>query len=658
MTDFPRTLVEALDSNLDDSKSITYISGQDLEREVTYPALKKRALGLLHHIQQKGVKAGDELIIHLAENEQFIDTFWACQYGAVVAVPVAIGTSDGHRQKVFNVFDKLLSAYIATTTKALQRLKVYAEDQNILPAYEVIAKGAILLDRIEAFDQVGERAEIDPEQTAFIQFSSGSTGDPKGVVLTHKNLVTNLFGIIECSSFDHNDSFFSWMPLTHDLGIIGFHLTPLFVNINQYMMPTELFVRRPNLWLEKSSEKKATILSSPNFGYKHVLKRFKPETQESLDLSHVRILFNGAEPISADLCREFNAVMKPFGLSETAMFTVYGLAEACLVVSFPNVAQPLSTIHVLRSSLVEGQPADIIASPESQSIELVRLGYAITGTQMLIVGENNKSVVDNVIGRVLIKGDNVTKGYYLEEELNHALITDDGWLDTGDQGLINDGQLVITGRTKDLIIVNGQNYYAPDLESVCENVKGIDLGKVIVCGIRDAKEAVDELVVFVLYRGELEDFFQMTIDVRRELNEKSGLDVAHVLPIRAVPKTTSGKVQRFALADQFIKGEFAERVAALTELSETRVAEGDNSAALAAGTPVERLLLEICNTVVSNQKIGVKDNIFEMGTSSLKLAQIHEKIDEAYPDIVDMADFFDYPTIEELAGFIALKIKS
>ena len=650
MTEFPTTLVEALDRNQDPAKKITYISGQDNEREVSYPALKKRALGLLHHIQIKGAKEGDELIIHLAENEQFIDAFWACQYGAVVAVPLAIGTSDGHRQKVFNVFNKLRSAYIATTSKALKRLEVYALEHNKEQAFHEISQKAILLDRIESFDIAGVKADIQADKTAFIQFSSGSTGDPKGVVLTHKNLVTNLYGIIECSEFDQRDSFFSWMPLTHDLGIIGFHLTPLFVNIDQYMMPTDLFVRRPNLWLEKASEKKATILSSPNFGYRHVLKRFKPENQVNLDLSKVRIIFNGAEPISANLCREFNEIMKPFGLSETAMFTVYGLAEACLVVTFPYLSQPLSTVHILRNSLVSGQPAVIVKQAEKNSVELVRLGHAITGTEMMIVNDQNMAVDDNIIGRVFIKGNNVTAGYYHEPALNEKLITTDGWLDTGDQGLINEEQLVITGRTKDLIIINGQNYYAPDLETVCEQVDGIELGKVIVCGILNTADSSDEVVVFVLFRGDLEAFYPMQVSVRRILGEKSGLDVAHVLAIPSVPKTTSGKVQRFALAEQFLNGHFNEQMAALTELSETQMVGSK-----AAGSPIERVLLEICNEVVPEVSIKLEDNIFDMGASSLKLAQIHEKLDQAYPDLVELSDFFDYPTLGELASFIEQK---
>tara|TARA_R110002111_G_scaffold146407_3_gene213094 strand:+ start:3809 stop:5764 length:1956 start_codon:yes stop_codon:yes gene_type:complete len=651
MSEFPKTLVEALDNNLDANKKITYILGHDSEREVSYPDLKKRALGLLKHLQNKGASAGNELIINLGDNEQFIDAFWACQYGAIVAVPLAIGTSDGHRRKVFNVFQKLTTPYLATTTKALQRLKLYADEHGEESVYERMRERAILLDRIESFDELGQRADVKAQQTAFIQFSSGSTGDPKGVVLTHHNLVTNLYGIITSSRFDARDSFLGWMPLTHDLGIIGFHLTPLFVNIDQFIMPTDLFVRRPTLWLEKTSEHKATILCSPNFGYKHVLKRFKPENHSSLDLSCVRLIFNGAEPISADLCREFNAIMKPFGLSDNAMFTVYGLAEACLGVSFPKLGQALSTLHVLRRSLIEGQPITIIDQATDQSIELVRLGQAITGTEISIVDQYSKPVNENIVGRVLIKGDNVTQGYYQEAALNKRLISADGWLDTGDQGLINEEQLIITGRTKDLVIVNGQNYYAPDLEAVCENVNGIELGKVAVCGIANSQNAIDDLVVFVLYRGNLEGFYQTTIDVRRQLAEKSGLDVDYVIPIKTVPKTTSGKVQRFALTEQFINGDFDEVVAALTELSETR-----SSNNVAAGTPIERVLLEICHGVVADQKIQLQDNIFDVGTSSLKLAQIHEKIDETFPDVVELTDFFDYPTIEELAEFIARKV--
>ena len=655
MSDFPRTLTEALDRNIDPDQTITYISGKDKQRVVSYPALKRRALGMLHHIHQKGIAAGDELIIHLDENEQFIDAFWACQYGSIVAVPIAIGTSDSHRQKLFNVFTTLQSGYLITTRKQLERLHVYAKEHDLESIYKSLHERTIVINYIESLDQLAAPTPPIPEQTAFIQFSSGSTGDPKGVVLTHKNLMTNLNSIIVGAEFTAQDSFFGWMPLTHDMGIIGFHLTPLAMNIDQFLMPTDLFVRRSSLWLEMVSLTRATILCSPNFGYKHYLKRFKPEEQTDLDLSCVRLIFNGAEPISAELCREFSTTMAQFGLDPKAMYTVYGLAEACLAVSFPKAGSALSTIHIQRDSLIAGQSAILTPEPTDQSIELVRCGYPLVDIEVMIADDANQALPENAVGRVLIRGENVTKGYYHADELNAQVISADGWLDTGDQGLLNDGQLVITGRTKDLVIVNGQNFYAPDLESICEQVEGIELGKVAVCGVRNPVDAVDELVVFVLHRGDIEAFYPITVDVRRQMIEKAGLDVSQVVPIKNMPKTTSGKVQRFALSEKLLNGEFEQEIKALKEVSQRQSAAGES---VTAGSPIENILLTICNTVISDQHIGVDDNLFDMGASSLKLAQIHEQIDEYFPDALDLTDFFDHPTIADLATFLESKTGS
>jgi acyl-CoA synthetase (AMP-forming)/AMP-acid ligase II len=424
------------------------------------------------------------------------------------------------------------------------------------------------------------------------------------------------------------------------------------MNIDQFLMPTDLFVRRSALWMEMVSLTRATILCSPNFGYKHYLKRFKPEEQTELDLSCVRLIFNGAEPISADLCREFTTTMSKFGLDPKAMYTVFGLAEACLAVSFPKVGSDLSTIHVQRDSLIAGQSANLTSEPTDQSIELVRCGFPLVDIEVMIADEANQSLPENAVGRVLIRGENVTKGYYHAEALNAQVISADGWLDTGDQGLFNESQLVITGRTKDLVIVNGQNYYAPDLESICELVEGIELGKVAVCGVRNPVDAVDELVVFVLHRGDIEALYPITIDVRRQLIEKAGLDVSQVVPIKIMPKTTSGKVQRFALSEKLLSGEFEQEIKALKEVYKRHSESGESTA---AGSPIENMLLTICNNVISDQHIGIDDNLFDMGASSLKLAQIHEQIDEYFPDLLDLTDFFDHPTIAELATFLESK---
>lgn len=637
-----KTLVEALQISTNSRRSITYINGKDNETTVGYNALWDRALGLLGYLSQNGVAPRSELILYVENNEQFVDVFWAALTGGIVAVPLAVGAGDVHHQKLFNVFQKLNNPILYSTEKNLKRLEKYAGNNGFSDAFDRIkATALIAADGIEPV-QKGEPAPVAPEDTAFIQFSSGSTGEPKGVVLTHKNLMTNIRSILQGMDIRESDSGLSWMPLTHDMGIIGFHLAPVIGDSVSYLMPTELFIRRPMLWLQKISQKRVTITSSPNFGYKHLLKRFKAGPGE-LDLSCLRLIINGAEPISAKLCDEFYRAMAPFGYRENAMLPVYGLAEASVAATFSSPEDTVSSIYVRRETLSIGTTVSIVFEDSDDVLELVRVGFPVADSELAIVDAEGRPVGENVVGRVLIRGENVTSGYYDDTELNSQVINNDGWLDTGDLGFINQRQLVVAGRAKDLIIVNGQNYHPHDLEVVCEKVDGIDLGKVAAYGIQIGIEAAEVLVIFVLFRGAAEDFLPMAQQIKRLLNETVGVNVGQIVPVPNIPKTTSGKTQRYLLAEQYTKGDYQVAVEALNALM------SPVSAAINVGDSIEQTLLRICNSIIDDKKVGLKDNLFEIGTSSLKLAQIHEQIEELFPGQVEVTDLFDYPTVSELA---------
>ena len=333
-TSFPTTLTEALQSTAKGNKSITYIKAKNDELTVSYAELYSRALHLLYQLQQAGVKQGDELILLAEDNEQFVDVFWAAILGGIIAVPLNASSQNTAHKRVLSVFQKLNKPFIWTSTDSLQALLQYADEQQMGELKPLLQKQALLAEELLPDQNQASIADITPQDTAFIQFSSGSTGEPKGVVLSHYNLMSNIRSILKGSEATAADVSLSWMPLTHDMGIIGFHLSPLVLNTNVYLMSPELFVRRPNLWLDKISEKKATVSAAPNFAYQHILKYFKPEKQAHLDLSSLRLIFNGAEQISAALCREFNAILKPFGFKETVIFPVYGLAEASLASAF------------------------------------------------------------------------------------------------------------------------------------------------------------------------------------------------------------------------------------------------------------------------------------------------------------------------------------
>ncbi len=645
------TLNELLESHRGAARSITYHEGENDARSVSYGELHERALGILWHLQRLGARRGDKLILFLNNNEQFLDAFWAAVLGGIVPVPVALGISDEHRHKLLRIARQLGTPYLYTERRSLERIGTFAAGAGEQKTYEALRARTFLVDDLDDISRPGSVQQVGPQDTAFIQFSSGSTSEPKGVVLSHANLLANIRGVIESAGLAPEDVSLSWMPLTHDMGLIGFHLMMFAARIQTHLMPTELFVRRPLLWLTLASRVRASILCSPNFGYKHYLKVLGERAPEGLDLAAVRLIFNGAEPISAELCAEFLARLAPSGLRPTAMFPVYGLAEASLAVAFPPPGAPLKTLTLNRHRMNPGDPVEPVPATDRDAVQLVCEGRAIPYCEVRIADEAGAEIPAGRIGHVLIRGENVTRGYFENREANAAAFTAEGWLRTGDLGLMHEGGLYISGRAKEIIFVNGQNYYPHDLEAIAQRADGLELGKVVAAGIRPRGAQTEELIVFVLHRSGAEDFLPLATQVSRLINEQTGLEVAEVVPVKRIPKTTSGKVQRHLLEQSFLAGEFD---ADLTQLRALRAAQ--RAPQSGARNQIEQKLQEICDAALPGKRIGVDDNLFEVGASSLKLIEIHEQIDKEYPGKVDLTELFDYPTIAELARHLESKL--
>jgi len=647
----PDTLPEVLDMNAaKNSRSITYIDGEQDERTVSFADLQSRALGILHHFQERGIGVGDQLIIFTNSNEQFVDAFWACLYGGIVPVPVAVGISDNHRFKLLKIFETLHSAYVYSENTVTRRLSDFGAANDLSGRVQKLLEKSIVVDEIKNISTAGQRHQPKPTDLAFIQFSSGSTSDPKGVLLTHVNVLTNIRAINEAGAYTDQDRSLSWMPLTHDMGLIGFHLCMMAANIDQSIMDTRVFVRRPLLWLEKASEKKATLLCSPNFGYKHFLKLYESKGIGAVDLSSVRILFNGAEPISVELCERFMDELAPLGLPRTAMFPVYGLAEATVGVSFPPLGRPFRSKTVHRHSLRIGHAFEAAADTDEDAVRFAVVGRPLRDCQVRICDDTDSVLPENTVGHIQIKGGNVTAGYYGNTQADAQAFTKDGWLRTGDLGFFADGELIITGRFKDIIFVNGQNYYPHDLEGIAHEVEGLELGKVVVAGERSPESGTDDILVFVLHRGSLEEFVALELAIRRQINEKTGLEVRHVIQVRKIPKTTSGKVQRQRLGAAYLEGEYSDSLAELERLQRsTALSETPQ------GSDLAHVIKNICNSIVIEKAVELDDNLFEIGISSLALVRIHERIDELYPGQLDIGDVFDHPSVRELAAFLESK---
>jgi acyl-CoA synthetase (AMP-forming)/AMP-acid ligase II/acyl carrier protein len=431
------------------------------------------------------------------------------------------------------------------------------------------------------------------------------------------------------------------------MGLIGYHLSVLAAGMHHAVMDTSLFVRRPLLWMTKASELRATQLCSPNFGYKHFLKLFERKGLDGLDLGNVRLILNGAEPISYELCEQFLDALAPFGLRRTAMCPVYGLAEATVAVTFPEAGREYERIVVHRHGLRIGAPYEAAQPDDDDALSFVKVGKAVRDCEVRIVDDSDHIVGDGVVGHIQARGGNVTEGLYRAPEAEKALFTPDGWLRTGDCGIFVDGDLVITGRSKDIIIVNGQNYYPHDIEEIIATVDELDLGKVVVCGVNDPRRQGEQLLVFVLYRQALPEFRDLAVTVKALVAEKTGLEVDHVIPVARIPKTTSGKVQRGQLAESYLDGEFDQALQELAGLAAGELVEDAQEE-----DPLVLELEQICREFSKDRRIRPDDNLFEVGVSSLTLTEIVLAIDERYPGKVDISDLFDHPTIRQLAAFI------
>jgi len=646
----PSTLVDMLERNRNVDRVVTYIEGESAERRVSYGEVYSRALGILHHLQAMGAARGDKLILFLSNNEQFLDAFWAAIAGGIVPVPLAVGISDEHRHKLLRVARKLGRPYLYTDAKNLERLQALAAEVGETELMADLKSRCFLVESLTDISRAGKLHRPDPSDLAFIQFSSGSTSEPKGVMLTHGNLIANIEGASAVGKYGENDTSLSWMPLTHDMGLIGFYLVIFAARAHINLMPTDLFVRRPLLWLQAASKKRVTLTCSPNFGYRHFLKVLGSRKLEDLDLSSIRAIYNGAEPISVQLCNEFMQALAHTKLRATAMYPVYGLAEACLAVAFPKPDSEYRWIRANRHQLGLGRRIEVNPAEARDVIELMSVGRVLPNMELRIADDGRAALPDGVVGHILMRGPNVTLGYFGDPQATAKALDAEGWLDTGDLGVIHEGDLYITGRSKEIIFVNGQNYYPYDLENIAQRAPGLDLNKVVAAGIAKPGTQGEELVVFVLHRGGLEEFLPTAAKVNRLINEHTGIEVAEVIPVKRIPKTTSGKVQRHLLTQSYLDGEFDEE---LLELGKLRTSHAGPHV---MGSDLEGRLQAICEAALPGKRIEVDDNLFEIGASSLKLIEIHENIDRDYPGLVDLTELFDHPTIAELAKHLQGKL--
>lgn len=642
------TLIDMLmDRQSSSGKGIMFIESGHHEEFLSYKDLYGAAVRTLAVLQKRGLRKGDEVVFQLADNKTFIIVFWACLLGGFIPVPLSVGQNDEHRLKIFNVWQVLNTPWLVISENDFTRLGELAHARGLEEFYACMDQHRMDGQELLSSNEDGRPAPIGENDIAFLQFSSGSTGQPKGIVLTHRNLLVNMRAISAGAGYSADDTMLSWMPLTHDMGLIGFHLNPILAGMSQYLMPVGLFIRRPTLWLDKASQYKITVLSSPNFGYTYLLRNLAPGRKYPWDLSAVRLIYNGAEPISERTAREFTARLAEYTLAENVVCPVYGLAEATLAVTMTDWRKPVHHLELHRGHL---KPGDRIVptEPAEKGLSFVNVGSPVENMAIRITDKTRHTLPEGTVGHVLINGESVTAGYYNNIGATRDAAGRDGWWDTGDIGFIRDGFLYVTGRYKDMICINGRNCYPHDLERVAEEAGLVELNKFVVSACFNGKDQQEEILGFVLHRDSLDKFPSLAQRIKAVINDKTGVQLDRLIPVKEIPRTTSGKLQRFKLLEMYAENKFRD---ALTELDRMAAATQAAPVSLPAD-PTESRLLNMYRKILGNEKIGVEENFFTAGGNSLKAAALTMAMWKEFQVELPLDTLYEKPSVRELARII------
>ncbi|MBL8952377.1 MAG: fatty acyl-AMP ligase [Myxococcaceae bacterium] len=560
------TLLHAVSTaaRLSPDRGITLLADDedDPPIELTYFDLYRQARAVAGGLIKKGFKRGDRALLVFPTSAELIVAFFGVQLAGGVPVP------------------SYPPAALEKTELGLARLKHVAQhctarvclaSRQLVPLLGELALDVKSLRHLGTVESLLDEGAQPPKphalssDPAFIQYTSGSTGNPKGVLLTHKNLCSNIHAAGQASKINSNDVTVSWLPLYHDMGLIGGLLFSIYWRIPVVLMSPTAFLMQPARWLHAMSKYKATLTAAPNFAYAMAARRVRPKDREGLDLKTVRLALNGAEPVNVRSLRDFVEAFGPYGFSPSALYPVYGLAEATVAVTFPDLHEKkkgkaseigdfVRYLVVDRAELAMGR---VVEKQGQGSMAVVSVGRAVPGHEIQIVDDKGRWLRERTVGHVLVRGPSVMKGYFQDPEATDKVLRN-GWLWTGDLGFHDRGELFITGRSKDMLIIRGKNFYAEDLERLAERVDGVRPGGAVAFGVYDEAKAAD-LAVMVCETKFDDDAKKQVLAgaISEGVATHSGLilDEVVLVPPGTIPKTSSGKRQRAGTRQLYLEGE-------------------------------------------------------------------------------------------------------
>ncbi|WP_082830187.1 SDR family NAD(P)-dependent oxidoreductase [Nodularia spumigena] len=535
--DAPKNLVEVLQRAAKNSnEGIIYIKSDGSETIQFYRELWQDAQRILAGLRNLGLKPQDKVIFQLADNQDFICAFWGCVLGGFVPVPVSIAPiyepANNTASKLQNTWQILKKPLVLTSASLAPDIDGFARVLN-LENFKIAT-----VDQLLQCEPDLELHLSQPEDLAILFLTSGSTGMPKCVMLNHRNILSMTTGLILMGHFSSQESVLNWMPLDHVGALVSLSIMAVSLGCQQIHVPTDLIVQKPLQWLDLIDKHQATISWSPNFAFSLICDRSVEINRQQWDLSSMKFIINAGEPIVTKTARNFLKLLSRHGLPTNAIHPAFGMCETSSGITY-------SDSFSLESS--------------SDETSFVELGLPIAGAALRIVDDNEHIVTENTIGRLQVKGASVTAGYYQNPQANQEVFTSDGWFNTGDLGFLDQGRLTITGRIKDVIIINGLNYYCHEIEAAVEELPGVEVSYTAACAVRQPGSNTDKLAIFFNTSfNDDESLLNLLKEIRACVVNKVRINPDYLIPVdkEIIPKTAIGKIQRSQLSQLFQTGEF------------------------------------------------------------------------------------------------------
>ena len=622
---------------------IFLLDGETESQSLTYSELDAKARAIAAHLQSM---QGERALLLYPSGLEFITAFMGCLYAGVVAVPVYPPRRNQKLSRLLNIVNDAQAIVALTTTSILADIEQRWTSDASLAQLKLITTDTIVADRQEFAP-----LSVTPSSLAFLQYTSGSTGTPKGVMVTHGNIIHNQQIIHQAFGHSEQSIGVGWLPLFHDMGLIGHVLQPIYVGFPSILMPPVAFLQKPIRWLKAISNYRATTSGGPNFAYDLCVKKIEEEQLANLDLSSWDLAYSGAEPIRADTLKQFGQKFANCGFNYRAFYPCYGMAETTLFATGGGKNKSPVIQRVLAGKLEQNSVVETeIYSDESRSF--VGVGRPDLNTTVIIVNPESLTPCEpGQVGEIWVRGGSVTKGYWnrpkATQETFQGYLKDSGegpFLRTGDLGFFSNGELFVTGRLKDLIIIRGRNYYPQDIELTVENSHP-SLRSHGCAAFSVEREGEERVVVACeverthlrkLNKEEIVKEIQIAVSTEHELD----VDEVVLLKTGSIPKTSSGKIQRRASKQGFLEG-------SLNVVGQWQKTLYQREY-VAPRTPTEEIIANIFASVLGVQNVGIHDNFFELGGHSLLATQLISQLRVTFNRELPLREIFESPTIAEL----------